>query len=212
MFAVNLTCMQDLIYEISAHELDAFFEFLMTKLPHRKKIPALINTLRRRPFLIPILLQELDAAIAAFNTFQKTYDNPALERKDLPHANYLIVCLGQRNLPTVAEIIILVKENLTQISKEIIPLLDQYQFLDTMTPTEKLAAAFTIFLYRSTVLSLWPDLREKGVLVGSALEEMVVLMAIKGKKTRLFEAVKPWIKDDKEEGFSPSLVKAIRKL
>lgn len=199
-------------YKIALRDREFFFDFLIKKLGHRKKIPLIVKTLRTNPKIINAYLTELDRAIELFREFKNGASMVPIDRRELFHATYLVSHLGNRNLPTVSQIIETTKENISQIKKAIIPLLDQYRFLDTMVPTSKLLAAFTIFLYRSALLSLWPDLLERKVMVGSALEEMVAITAIRGKKTGLFEAVKPWIKDDKEEEFSPALVKAIRQL
>lgn len=199
-------------FSFSNKERDCVLKYLEKNLGYRKMIPPLIKLLREKPDLITKYLSELDIFINLFNQYHTGGKVHPLKIKDLSHARHLSIILGDRELPNVDETIELIRTNSNRIKERIIPLLNQYKFLDTMAPTDKLAAALTVLSYRSVILSVHDDLREKNVMVGSAIEEFSCLMAIRGKKTKIFEAIKDWVTTDEDEEFSKGLVKKLKKL
>lgn len=198
-------------YQITSSEVIKFIDFLEKDVGKRKKIPALLIFLKKNPQVISKYLAELDNAITLFNKIRKQNLNAKYDFVMLNHARKLSVYLGERELPSVKEIIKLSRKgNFKQ--KDFVRLINQFSFLDTMEPPSKLAAAFSVLLYRSALLVVWEDLQKAGAMIGSTLEEMACLMAISGNRTKIFDAVKDWIVDTKEEGFSKELANKIRNL
>lgn len=88
----------------------------------------------------------------------------------------------------------------------------QFEFIDDMEPVSKLAAAGLVAAYRTYLLTTKPELEKRNVQVASTVEEMLAVIAIRGKVTALFRAIKPWIEDYKNEGFDRSLAEAVSDL
>lgn len=68
-----------------------------------------------------------------------------------------------------------------------------------------------ILFYRTSLLTLHPELRVAEVQISSTLEEMSALMYLEGRDTEIFKATKHWIKNWKKEYFSRELANLIPK-
>jgi hypothetical protein len=83
-----------------------------------------------------------------------------------------------------------------------------------INPVENLVINLLILFYRTTVLIkhsllLVDDNGNNNVQISSTLEEMIYCQKYEGVKTSLFDGVKLWLKNWKEEGFDEKLYKAI---
>ena len=186
--------------------------FLLTYLGHRRQIPALAWWLRHQPDELEGLADEVDEAVRMVRRYQLGESIEPFERRDLQHCAYLCEHLGERRLPLVIEVRGWVRSGTVIADEALARLLNMYDFLDTMQPPGKLAAALAVLGYRSVVLKRWPDLRQQGVMVGSSLEEMVSVMAVQGKRTRIFRAIRDWVNESEEEGFTPALAALIQNI
>src|SRR5258708_4240995 len=67
-----------------------------------------------------------------------------------------------------------------------------------------------ILFYRTSLLFIFPILREKRAQISSTIEEMACVLALKGNRTHLFNSTKHWIQDWEKEEFSQQLVQMLK--
>lgn len=148
--------------------------------------------------LFPTLVQELQSAIDLFH--QYTSDHSITPYAPyLKNANHLGTILGKQKLPPVAEI----ASFDDVVIKNIFTLFDKFQFIKIMQNPTQLAIALVPAFYRTYVLATQPNLLEQHAQVASALEEMFGILALDGKETKTFHAIKHWIVQYDEEDFDP---------
>jgi hypothetical protein len=155
---------------------------------------------------------EIDAAVILFNSYridseEVFFDIPlkssvhlkGLIHDDLPAAPLLIK-------------VILSHEQRDEVLRNIMERVNAFEFIETMQPISTCAAALLLGSYRSAILELFPYIEMGDGQVASALEEMIATMAIKGKKTLLFEVCKEWYADYTNEGFTQELSEAVERI
>ena len=173
-----------------------FFKLADEILGKRKHIKELIGFYQNNPAKVKLWLIELDEAIRLFNgqsAFPAYYINAVYLKK-----------IYKFPLPDTNEVI--TGEKFFQATLEE---MNSFEFFDDGWEIEKLAAACVVAFYRTFMLASQPDLKENKAQVASAIEEMLALMALEGKKTELFQAIKFWIEDWQKEGFSQELASKI---
>ena len=176
-----------------------FFKLADEILGKRKHVKELMSFYQNNPDKIQHWLKELDEAIELFNS-----------KENLP--SYFINAIYLKKilkifLPSVKEV---VKEN--QYLRSTLEAMDNFEFFDDDWEIEKLAAACIIAFYRTFMLVSQPYLKENKVQVASAIEESLAFMALRGKRTELFQAIKFWIEDWQKEGFSELLAEKVKSL
>lgn len=194
---------------------DTFFNLARARLSKHPAILPVINFYNSNPQILQLFLDELDQAIDLFHRYIQKKSTDNLLNVPCINADHLKLSLRGRHLPSMRDIMTEMKTD-TPITRQcvdqVLKNLNDFAFIDTMKPIDKLAAALIIASYRTYVLCIFPDLKDNQAQVASALEEMLALMALNGQKTKLFDATKHWIADHQNEGFSPKLANAIQKL
>jgi len=89
---------------------------------------------------------------------------------------------------------------------------DYFQVIWQIPNPNYLMLNLMILFYRTSMLCLHPQLREKDAQISSTLEEMAAVIEIEGQFTELFKAIKHWIENWDEEGFSEELYMLVLKL
>lgn len=176
-----------------------FFSLAEEILGHRQYVKELVSYYQNNPGKIKLWLQELDQAIVLFNRqakFSPLYIN----------AIYLKSVLTNP-LQSVDQVI-----QQTDLFRPTLEAMNNFEFFDDKWEIESLAAACIIAFYRTFVLTTQPDLKVKKVQVASVIEEMLAMMALNGKKTELFQAIKFWLEDWENEGFSQQLAIKVKSL
>ncbi len=67
-----------------------------------------------------------------------------------------------------------------------------------------------LLVYRTSLLHLFPQLRQQRAQISSTIEEMACALALNGTVTQLFFATQHWLKNWQEEDFSAELIDALR--
>jgi len=194
---------------------DTFFKLVQARLSKHPTILPVINFYNSNPQILQLLLDELDQAIHLFHRYAQKKSTDMLPNIPCINADYLKFSLHGRLLPSVRDIMADMKPDTPKIHEridQVLKNLNDFTFIDTMNPVDKLAAALVVASYRTYLLCIFPDLKDNLAQVASAIEEMLALMALDRKKTKLFDATKHWIADYQNEGFSPKLANAIQKL
>lgn len=194
---------------------DIFFNLAKTRLSKHPTILPVIDFYNSNPHVLQLFLDELDQAIHLFHRYVQR--NSTDKFPDVPciNADYLKLSLQGRLLPSVLDIMADMSpdtDKTRQYIDQVLKNLNDFVFIDTMNPVDKLAAILIVASYRTYILIAFPDLKDNQTQVASAIEEMLALMALNGQKTKLFEATKHWVIDYQNEGFSPKLANAIQKL
>lgn len=163
------------------------------------------------PMFLQETAKEIDEAVEMFNTYRKSKDNQ-IHNIPLQSSSYLKAILRE-DLPTTEKVIQMIyasgdKEMVEKIMKDI----SGFDFIDTLKPVEHCVAALLLGSYRCGVRILYPYIAEKNAQVASSLEEMIGLMALEKRKTKLFDALRHWYKDYEAEGFSREFSEAVQKL
>ena len=194
---------------------DTFFNLAQARLSKHPTVLPVVNFYNTNPRMLQLFLEELDQAIYLFQRYVqekpigKPPGVPCINADDLKHT------LRGRRLPTIRDIMEDMKTDspkTRQRVNQVLKNLNDFAFIDTMKPIDKLAAALVVASYRTYILCTFPDLKDNQAQIASALEEMLALLALNGQKTRLFQATKHWITDYQKEGFSTKLANAIQKL
>ena len=194
---------------------DTFFNLAQARLSKHPTILPVVNFYNSNPRMLQQFLDELDQAIRLFHRYVQKKSTDKLPNVPCINANFLKRALRGRHLPTVRDIMEDMKPDTPKTREridQVLNNLNDFAFIDTMKPIDKLAAALVVASYRTYILCTFPDLKKNQAQIASALEEMLALLALNGQKTRLFEATKHWITDYQKEGFSPKLANAIQKL
>ena len=181
-----------------------------------KNISALAAWLLDFPFSLDVYIGELNSAIHLFNFYKKDKQKFNKSGRLFINANYLSEILKYSSLPDIDLLLNDLKngpflatfESLINLFSE----LNEFQFVKEKQDMESLAGRIIIASYRTFALQNMGGLRKKGVQVASTIEEMLVLMAIRGFDTHLFHSTKHWIADWKAEGFSKELALKIQNL
>lgn len=195
---------------------NTFFILAQTRLSKHSAISSVIDYYNNNPQMLQQFLNELDQAIYLFHRYIQKKSTDNLPNVPCINADYLKLSLRGRHLPSVRDIMTEMKTDTRNKTRqrvdEVLKNLNDFAFIDTMNPVDKLAAALIVASYRTYILIVFPDLKDNHAQVASATEEMLALMALNGQKTKLLEATKHWIIDYNNEGFSPKLANAIQKL
>lgn len=168
-------------------------------LGERKHVQELIVYYQTHPEKVKLWLQELNQAIVLFNNqehFPEIFINAIYLKKVLKNP-----------LPLVNQVI-----NQGNFFQPTLKAMNSFEFFDDEWQIKPLAAVCIVAFYRTFILVSYPDLKIKKAQVASAIEEMLVLMALNGKKTELFQAIEFWILDWQTEGFSQALAEKIKYL
>ncbi|PIP51819.1 hypothetical protein COX59_04065 [Candidatus Beckwithbacteria bacterium CG_4_10_14_0_2_um_filter_47_25] len=174
-----------------------FFKLADEILGKRKHVKALIAFYKSYSDKVRLWVDELDQAISFFNS-QRSFPEECI------NAIYLKKILKD-NLLLVKDV---GKEN--QYFRSTLEAMNSFGFFDDDWQLDKLAAACLVAFYRTFMLVSQPYLKDQKAQVASAIEEVLALMALEGKKTELFQAIKFWIEDWQKEGFSQELASKIR--
>lgn len=194
---------------------DHYIRFVDRYLGARENMANPLAYLRSTPEMIDVHIGELNAAI---NRFRRLKNTGVTEYPDLlVNTEYLIDNLDTEDLPpwqeVANELISSTPEspsaNVHLVFEE---LRTSFEFIDIEDSSMKLLGTLFMALYRTYVLVTRPSLRAKRVQIASSLEEMLALLAIDGCHTQLFEAVKHWILDFENEGFSRELAHKVADL
>lgn len=175
-----------------------FLKLVNEILGKKKHVQELIVYYQTHPEKVKPWFNELDYAINEFN-HQGKFDSIFV------NANYLKTVFDKK-LPTVKQLI-----DQPEFFKPTLVAMNQFKFFDDDWVLDKLARASLIAFYRTFLLISQPYLKDRKAQVASAIEEMLALMALKGEKTELFSAIKFWIENWQEEGFSKALASQIKK-
>lgn len=180
-----------------------------------RKIPigSVLKAINNNPQLIDTYISEVQSAINAYNAGQHTGNYHSLPVTILDNTRHLL-SIFEVPLPSYQHIISELMED-KKIYKQVISELttstyfkDVYELPDPLCVLHNLL----ILLYRTTMLSLYPELRSGGAQISSTIEEMACVLEINGDHTHLFQATKHWVKDWQGEGFSQILAKTISDL
>lgn len=148
--------------------------------------------------LFPILVLELQSAIDLFNQYASNHTMTPYSAY-LKNANHLSEILKEQKLPPISGISFFDNNAV----KNIFTLFDKFQFIKIMQNPTQLAIALVPAFYRTYLLATHPNLLEQRAQVASALEEMFGILALEGKETKTFHAIKHWIVQYEEEDFDP---------
>lgn len=155
--------------------------------------------------ILPALFDELQTAIDLFNQYSSDHTITPLSLY-LKNANHLSDILHGEKLPSIKEL----QSFDPDTAKKIFALFDKFQFIKTMHDPSQLAVALVPAFYRTYLLVTRPSLLEQHAQVASALEEMFGILALEGKQTKTFHAIKYWIVQYEEQGFDPWFAEKIR--
>lgn len=171
-------------------------ELYFQKLGHRKGVVDAVIYLKSHPEYIDQLFCEINLAVDKFNKFTS---NPMLI-----NAEYLKTIT--KVLPSVEDIY---KNFDSKYLDRFWELMNKFSFIDEIWEPSKMAAAIVIASYRTWMLTIHSDWKEKSAQVASALEEMLAIEALNGNVTNIFKATRHWILDWQEEGMSQELAKRL---
>ncbi|MBI5151652.1 MAG: hypothetical protein HZA34_03705 [Candidatus Pacebacteria bacterium] len=155
--------------------------------------------------LLPTLLDELQSAINLFNQYSSDHTLTPFSPY-LKNANHLSEILNGKKLPSINELSSFDADS----TEKILALFDKFQFIKNMQDPVQLAIAIVPAFYRTALLAMQPYLLEQHAQVASAMEEMFGILALEGKETKIFHAVKHWIVQHKEENFDPRFAEKIQ--
>lgn len=175
-----------------------------------RKIPieSILRAISADPQLIHTYINEIQLAIDTYNTGQGSGEYRSLPVTMLDNTSHLAGLL-EDNLPSYEHVTSVLKED-PKTYKQVISELTNASFEAYKLPDPlKVLHNLLILLYRTTLLCLYPNLREGGAQISSTIEEMACVLKIDGVHTHLFEAIKHWVKDWQGEGFSPLLANKI---
>jgi len=194
---------------------DHYIGFLERYLGSRKNMLSPLTYLRDTPELIDVHAGELNAALGRFQRFRTA--DVAENRGLLLNSEFLAENMGDEDLPLWQEVAreltsSTAEDHSTRLELVFLEVSSSFEFIDWMTSSLQLLGTLFIGFYRTYTLVTIPSLRSKGVQVASTLEEMLALLAFSGCHTQLFEAVKPWILDFRNEGFSEELARRVAAL
>lgn len=173
---------------------------------------------RSRPVIYyasQIYLAELDLAIIIFNDYRKKMVVYSTERALLINCQKLTILFKNRNLPRTEDMLALFfgRSKLTEkIRQRILKELRSFDFLNEKNGPQILLGRLILAIYRTYVLNIYPDVREKGGQVASTIEEMSAILAINKIKTNLFLAARQWLLDWQREGFSEKLARRMERI
>jgi len=194
---------------------DHYIRFIERYLGARENMFAALVYLRDTPEIIDIHIGELNAAVNRFERFRRVdgIQYPGL----LLNAEHLARNLESEDLPLWQEV---AHELVTNTPEHPPPdlhftfeeLRTSFEFIDQETSLLRLLGTLFMAFYRTYTLVTRPSLRSKGVQIASTLEEMLALLALDDCYTQLFEAVKHWILDFENEGFSEELARKVAAL
>jgi hypothetical protein len=175
-------------------------DILQNKFADKIDASVLISTIESDPGNIGVFAHEIQQAIELFNTQIQIDDS-------LINAKHLASILSDP-LPRYEEIMAKLQTD-QDLQKQVITELTTSSYFrevyEISDPLEHLHNIM-ILLYRTSLLHMYPMLREKGAQISSTIEEMACVLALNGAHTHLFEATKRWIKNWKDEEFSSQLV------
>lgn len=163
---------------------DIFFKLVQTRLSKHPRVSPVIDFYYTNPRMLQLFLDELDQAIYLFHRYVQKKPNGKLLGAPCINADYLKHALRGRHLPTIRDIMKDMKPDTPKAREridQVINNLHDFAFIDTMKPTDKLAAALVIASYRTYILCTFPDLKNNHAQVASALEEMLALLALNGQ-------------------------------
>lgn len=146
---------------------------------------------------------EIQQAIDLFNHIRQD-GHPDL--KTLENAAHLMSILGA-DLPGYTEIIAKL-EDTPELSRNVFDELAESDYFQEVWEIDNPNYAMInlmILFYRTSLLNLFPVLREESAQISSALEEMAAVLYLEGQPTNLFSATRKWIENWKVEGFSKQL-------
>lgn len=192
-----------------------YIDLIQLHLGSKPNMLAPLNYLQETPEIIDIHVGELIAAINRLHHWQEKGD--VLDQRLCKNANYLVKHLnGELLLPEWDELNQLIvnttPSGTTTLHQIIEEISTTYEFIDREKNIFCLLGTLFIAFYRTYTLITRPLLREANVQVGSSIEEMLSLLAIDGCSTLLFRAVKQWVVDYENEGFSKELAVLINDL
>ena len=154
------------------------------------------------------IVQELQLAIDAYNNLEKESEEAKLLFLNAIH----LTSVFEDSLPNYLKVIEkLVNDNslVEQVFGELTGS-DYFQEVWEIDDKKHLFINLMILFYRTSLLNIYPEIREGGAQISSVIEEMAALLEIEGKATELFKAIKHWLIAWEEEGFSKLLAEKVK--
>ena len=174
-------------------------ELFSQKLGHRKGIADAINYLKSNPNYLKQLFSEVELAVDKYNQFKF---NPMLI--NAVHLKTITDTLpGALGIKKIFD---------SKYLDNFWDLMNEFSFIDEIWKPSDMAAAVTIASYRTWMLTIHPEWKEKKAQVASALEEMLAIEALNGNVTNIFRATKHWLLDWRGEGVSQELAERIENI
>lgn len=175
-------------------------------LSDKPNVQRALVLLETRPDLVRQYEDELELAIDYYNDQRNSLGDELINAKELNE-------IYPADLPCLNEVLAELNQNQTLEQKVFTTLRDSnyFQQIWLIQNCENLLGNLMILVYRTTVLyshssQLINSDGSQRVQISSTLEEMLANLYLQGKKTRLFEAVKQWLQNWQEEGFSEKLI------
>lgn len=154
--------------------------------------------------------KDIDKSIILFNKYK---NGKKLKNEKLLKSSLFLKKVIKNDLPSIDALItqILNDNNKEALIDNILKEINNFTFIETMSPIESSAGTLLLGSYRSAILINYPYLKINNVQIASSLEEMIALIYLNGERTKLFDCVKSWYINYEEEGFTKELSEAVFK-
>ncbi len=160
---------------------------------------------------VQIVIESIDGCIGVFNDLKEYIGDSSLKMNDLPNSQNLKLLRGV--LPTYIEVFntMLASNDLREDVLGELSTSSYFSDIWKIESDEDFLVNIMILFYRTTMLHVYPELREGDAQISSSIEECSVLVREKGKDNIVFGASRIWFENFEEEGFSRTLYETAKK-